>query len=107
MEGAALEVIALIHRKILILLENAGVSIIQAEGQQFDPREHEAVMHAEGEEGKVLAEVQRGYKLYDRVLRPAMVVVGRAKGEEAAPVETEAEKPPAEGESAETQVEDK
>ncbi len=75
------EGIALIHRKILILLENAGVSIIQAEGQQFDPREHEAVMHAEGEEGKVLAEVQRGYKLYDRVLRPAMVVVGKAKEE--------------------------
>ncbi len=39
-------------------------------------------MHAEGEEGKVLAEVQRGYKLYDRVLRPAMVVVGKAKEEE-------------------------
>ncbi len=76
------EGIALIHRKILILLENAGVSVIQAEGQQFDPREHEAVMHAEGEEGKVLAEVQRGYKLYDRVLRPAMVVVGKAKEEE-------------------------
>ncbi len=76
------EGIALIHRKILILLENAGVSIIQAEGQQFDPREHEAVMHAEGEEGKVLAEVQRGYKLYDRVLRPAMVVVGKAREEE-------------------------
>ncbi len=79
------EGIALIHRKILILLENAGVSVIQAEGQQFDPREHEAVMHAEGEEGKVLAEVQRGYKLYDRVLRPAMVVVGKAKAEEEGP----------------------
>ena len=77
------EGIALIHRKILILLENAGVSVIQAEGQQFDPREHEAVMHSEGEEGKVLAEVQRGYKLYDRVLRPAMVVVGKAKEEKA------------------------
>ncbi|MEE8384374.1 MAG: nucleotide exchange factor GrpE [Dehalococcoidia bacterium] len=82
------EGIALIHRKILILLENAGVSIIQAEGQQFDPREHEAVMHAEGEEGKVLAEVQRGYKLHDRVLRPAMVVVGKAK-EEDKPAEEE------------------
>jgi molecular chaperone GrpE len=76
------EGIALIHRKILILLDNAGVSIIEAEGQQFDPRYHEAVMHAEGEEGKVLAEVQRGYKLYDRVLRPAMVVVGKGKEEE-------------------------
>ncbi len=76
------EGIALIHRKILILLENSGVSVIQAEGQQFDPREHEAVTHAEGEEGKVLAEVQRGYKLHDRVLRPAMVVVGKGAAQE-------------------------
>jgi molecular chaperone GrpE len=96
------EGIALIHRKILILLENAGVSVIQAEGQQFDPRYHEAVMHAEGEEGKVLAEVQRGYKLYDRVLRPAMVVVGKAKeekAEEEAP--PKADQPPAEAEKKE------
>lgn len=91
------EGIALIHRKILILLENAGVSIIQAEGQQFDPRYHEAVMHAEGEEGKVLAEVQRGYKLYDRVLRPAMVVVGKGKGEKAEEEgPPKADQPPAE-----------
>ena len=91
------EGIALIHRKILILLENAGVSIIQAEGQQFDPREHEAVMHAEGEEGKVLAEVQRGYKLYDRVLRPAMVVVGKRKEEKAEEEgPPKADEPPAE-----------
>lgn len=91
------EGIALIHRKILILLENAGVSIIEAEGQQFDPRYHEAVMHAEGEEGKVLAEVQRGYKLYDRVLRPAMVVVGKAKEEKAEEEGSpKADQPPAE-----------
>ncbi len=75
------EGIALIHRKLLVLLDNAGVTPIQAEGQQFDPSIHEAVTHADGEEGKVLAEVQRGYKLHDRVLRPAMVVVGKAKGE--------------------------
>ncbi len=75
------EGIALIHRKLLVLLDNAGVSPIQAEGQQFDPSIHEAVTHADGEEGKVLAEVQRGYKLHDRVLRPAMVVVGKGKGE--------------------------
>ena len=88
------EGIALIYRKLLVLLENAGVTVIEAEGRQFDPREHEAVTHAEGEEGKVLAEVQRGYKLYDRVLRPAMVVVGRGKAEEGAP--PEADQPPAE-----------
>ncbi len=73
--------IRLIYRKLEVNLENAGVSVIQAEGRQFDPREHEAVTHAEGEEGKVLAEVQRGYKLHDRVLRPAMVVVGKDSGQ--------------------------
>ena len=76
-----LDGIRLIYRKLQLILENAGVSAIEVEGQQFDPRYHEAVMHADGEEGKVLAEVQRGYKLHDRVLRPAMVVVGKGKEE--------------------------
>src|SRR3970040_1948703 len=71
-----------IYRKLLQALHKAGVSAIETEGRQFDPNVHEAVMHAEGEEGKVLAEVQRGYKLHDRVLRPAMVVVGKGAGEE-------------------------
>jgi molecular chaperone GrpE len=74
--------IRLIYRKLQLVLESAGVSLIEAEGQSFDPRFHEAVMYGEGEEGKVVAEVQRGYKLGDRVLRPAMVVVGKGKGEE-------------------------
>ena len=81
------EGIALIHRKLLVLLDNAGVTPIQAEGQQFDPSIHEAVTHADGEEGKVLAEVQRGYRLHDRVLRPTMVVVGKGKGDEKPPEE--------------------
>jgi len=71
--------IRLIYRKLQLVLESAGVSMIEAEGQPFDPRFHEAVMYGEGEEGKVVAEVQRGYKLGDRVLRPAMVVVGKGK----------------------------
>ena len=82
--------IRLIHRKLLLTLENAGVSIIESEGQAFDPRLHEAVTYTEGEDGKVMAEVQRGYKLHDRVLRPAMVVVGKGKQEEA----KEEERPP-------------
>jgi len=82
--------IRLIYRKLQLVLENAGVTQIEAEGQPFDPRFHEAVMYGEGEEGKVGAEVQRGYKLHDRVLRPAMVVVGKGK-----------EKKPPEGESKE------
>ena len=75
------EGIILIHRKLLVLLDNAGVTPIEAEGQQFDPSLHEAVTHVDGDDGKVLTEVQRGYKLHDRVLRPAMVVVGKGKGE--------------------------
>ena len=75
--------IYLIYRKLIQLMENAGVRPIESEGQPFDPRLHEAVAHVEGEEGKVLSEVQRGYKLHDRVLRPAMVVVGKGKAEEA------------------------
>jgi len=71
--------IRLIYRKLQLVLESAGVSQIEAEGQPFDPRFHEAVMYGEGEEGKVVAEVQRGYLLHDRVLRPAMVVVGKGK----------------------------
>lgn len=68
--------IRLIYRKLLALLENSGVKPIQTEGETFDPRFHEAVAHVEGEENKVISEVQRGYMLHDRVLRPAMVVVG-------------------------------
>ncbi len=74
--------IVLIYRKLKQLLENSGVTTIEAEGQAFDPRFHEAVAHVDGEEGKVVSEVQRGYKLHDRVLRPAMVVVGKGSGEE-------------------------
>jgi len=74
----------LIYRKLIALLDSAGVTPIRTDGEQFDPRCHEAVAHVEGPEGKVLSEVQRGYKLHDRVLRPAMVVVGNGneKGEQ-------------------------
>ena len=72
--------VRLIYRKLIALLESAGVRPIKAEGETFDPRFHEAVAHIEGEENKVLSEVQRGYLLHDRVLRPAMVVVGKGTG---------------------------
>jgi molecular chaperone GrpE len=73
--------IRLIYRKFQAVLEAAGVSEIKADGETFDPAVHEAVMFGEGEEGKVVAQVQKGYMLGDRVIRPAMVVVGRAKKE--------------------------
>lgn len=74
--------VRLIYRKLQLMLENAGVTVIQAEGQEFDPRYHEAVMYGEGEAGKVVAEVQRGYRLGERVIRPAMVIVGKGKEEQ-------------------------
>ena len=74
--------VRLIHRKFQALLELNGVEEITADGETFDPTLHEAVMFGEGEEGKVLSVVQKGYKLAGRVLRPAMVVVGgKAKQE--------------------------
>lgn len=68
--------IRLIQRKLQAVLDMAGVTEIPADGQRFDPAVHEAVSQGPGEEGKVIAVVQKGYKLGDRVLRPAMVVVG-------------------------------
>ncbi len=71
----------LIYRKLMAILEGQGLQAIEAEGKEFDPNLHEAVIHSEGEEGKVLQELQRGYKLHDRVIRPAMVRVGSTSTE--------------------------
>jgi molecular chaperone GrpE len=81
-----LDGVRMIHRKFQALLEMSGISEIPADGQDFDPNVHEAVMYAEGEAGKVLNVAQKGYLLGGRVLRPAMVVVGGKQpgsGEEA------------------------
>ena len=72
--------IRLIHRKFQAVLEMTGVQEIEADGQDFDPSQHEAVSQAPGEENKVVAVVQKGYRLGDRVIRPAMVVVGDGSG---------------------------
>jgi len=71
--------IELIYRKLRATLEGQGLSEIKAVGETFDPNYHEAVLEVDGEEGKVIEEIQKGYKLYDRVLRPTMVKVGRGK----------------------------
>jgi molecular chaperone GrpE len=69
----------LIAQKLRTLLESENVKAIEALGQPFDPNLHEAVLYeeAEGQDGVVIAELQKGYRLHDRVLRPAMVKVGR------------------------------
>lgn len=74
--------IVIIYRKLKAILEASGVSEIKAAGKQFDPALHEAVVHVEGEEGKVIEVLQKGYLLNDRVLRPAMVKVGKGVGSE-------------------------
>src|SRR6185369_16343295 len=65
-------------------LERHGVRIVEAQGRPFDPAHHEAVAHVESEHppNTVVDEHQRGYLLHDRLLRPALVTVGKGKTEE-------------------------
>ncbi len=63
-------------------MEARGLSEIKSLGEQFDPAVHQAVTEADGEEGKVIEELQRGYRLFDRVIRPALVAVGKGRGVE-------------------------
>ena len=74
--------IRLIERKLQASLEVQGLSPIKALGETFDPKFHEAAMHGKGKEGIDIEELQKGYKLHDRVIRPAMVVVGNGEEEE-------------------------
>ncbi|MGI8928574.1 MAG: nucleotide exchange factor GrpE [Candidatus Limnocylindrales bacterium] len=72
--------IAAIDRKLRLLLDSEGLTPIEAVGKPFDPHEHEAVVQEETTsvpEGTVTAELQRGYRIRDRVLRPAMVAVAK------------------------------
>lgn len=74
--------VRLIERKLWATLEAQGLSPIKALGESFDPKLHEAAIHSKGKEGIVIEELQRGYQLHDRVIRPAMVVVGNGEEEE-------------------------
>jgi molecular chaperone GrpE len=71
--------VAAIDRKLRLLLESEGVSQIDAtRGSAFDPRLHEAVANVPGSgmpEGRIVDELRRGYRLRDRVIRPALVAV--------------------------------
>jgi molecular chaperone GrpE len=71
-----------VERQFLQILEQEGVTPMDVEGKDFDPNFHEAMFYEPSEgasEGEILDELQRGYMLQDRVLRPARVKV--AKGE--------------------------
>ena len=80
-EATWLEGIKLIQKKLQDILESEGVQRIKGEGQRFDPWEHEALMYQDTdavEDGHIVAVVRDGYKIRNRVLRPAQVVVARA-----------------------------
>ena len=73
-----IEGVKLTERKLRGVLESEGVSPIEAVGVPFDPNLHEAVAHeqtADHADNEVIGEVQRGYRLHDRVLRPSLVRV--------------------------------
>ena len=78
-DDAWFEGIAAIDRKLRALLESEGVTTIDASpGRPFDPREHEAIANVPGTdrpEGEIVEEIRRGYRLRDRVIRPALVAV--------------------------------
>jgi molecular chaperone GrpE len=65
-------------KHFLDILENEGVKKIETVGKDFDPKLMEAVTTQAGEEGKILEEVRSGYMLYDSILRPAQVIVGKS-----------------------------
>ena len=72
------EGIAAINRKLLALLESEGVTPFESIGKEFDPREHEAIAQVPGSgkpAGEVIAEHRKGWRIRDRILRPAVVSV--------------------------------
>jgi molecular chaperone GrpE len=74
----------LIHRELLDVLKRAGLAAVESEGKAFDPHVHQAVETVETEEfddQAVVEELQRGYKLKQRLLRPAIVKVAVAPAE--------------------------
>lgn len=78
--SAWLEGIKLVQRKFQSLLESENITKINADGKYFDPFEHEAIAYQESrdhEEGQIIAVVRDGYKLHDRVIRHAVVLLAK------------------------------
>ncbi len=72
--------VELIHKQLHDALQKVGLRVVAAKGEQFDPHVHEAIEMVdttEADDHEVLEELQRGYKLKERLLRPAMVRVAR------------------------------
>ena len=80
-EKGLVEGLEMTHKEILKVFEKFHVTPISAMGQVFDPTFHEAVMQEETDqfpENTVVKELQKGYLIHDRLLRPSMVVVAKS-----------------------------
>lgn len=69
-------------RQLAAAFDKSGLAEINPAGEKFDPHRHQAIstLEAEGEPNRVLTVLQKGYALHERVIRPALVVVSKAKG---------------------------
>lgn len=73
--------VEMIYAKLLDMLRKEGVVEMKALGEGFDPYKHDALRTTEGENGKIVEIIQKGYVIRGRVLRHAKVAVGRGKNE--------------------------
>lgn len=76
--------VTMIYQQLRTALTDAGLQEVNATNQKFDPTVHEAISQqesAEVPEGNVLHQTRKGYKLHDRLIRPASVIVAKAPGE--------------------------
>ena len=78
---AVLEGVRLVLRQFVTALERLEVTAIEAEGKPFDPNVHEAIGQQESDApaGTIVSVLQKGYRLPDRLLRPSLVIVARAR----------------------------
>ena len=81
--------VQLVHRQLEQLLEKEGLALVETDGR-FDPHVHEALLThpSDADEGSVIEVLQKGYRLGDRVLRPARVVVAGPKEDDASDGDT-------------------
>ena len=76
--------ISMVHKQLRDVIKDSGMEEIDAANQTFDPAWHEAVSQQESEdvaEGQVLQQLRKGYKLKERLIRPANVIVAKAKSD--------------------------
>ncbi|HFN8646446.1 TPA: nucleotide exchange factor GrpE [Staphylococcus aureus] len=72
--------VQMVHESLINALKDNGLEVIKTEGEAFDPNIHQAVVQDDNpdfESGEITQELQKGYKLKDRVLRPSMVKVNQ------------------------------